>query len=64
MRTPYARVSTKKQVDRNDKNGNDIPMQKTACRDFASAQHDWEIIKEFSEKGLILGNPDYQEKDR
>ena len=46
------RVSTKKQVDRNDKNENDIPMQKTACRDFASAQHDWEIIKEFSEKGI------------
>ena len=30
------RVSTKKQVDKNDKNENDIPMQKTACRDFVS----------------------------
>lgn len=46
------RVSTKKQVDKNDKNENDIPMQKTACRDFASSQQDWTILKEFSEKGI------------
>ena len=46
------RVSTKKQVDKNDKNENDIPMQKTACRDFASGQQDWTILKEFSEKGI------------
>ncbi len=32
------RVLTKKQVDRNSKNENDIPMQKTACRDFASSK--------------------------
>ena len=46
------RVSTKKQVDRNEKNGNDIPMQRTACHDFVSYQKDWQILKEFSEKGI------------
>lgn len=46
------RVLTKKQVDRNSKNENDIPMQKTACRDFASSKQDWTILKEFSEKGV------------
>ena len=43
------RVSTKKQVDKNE---NDIPMQKTACHDFASGMQDWVIQKEFSEKGI------------
>lgn len=43
------RVSTKKQVDKNE---NDIPMQKTACQDFASGMHDWMILKEFSELGI------------
>lgn len=43
------RVSTKKQVDKNE---NDIPMQKTACRDFASSRPEWMILKEFSEKGV------------
>lgn len=43
------RVSTKKQVDKNE---NDIPMQKTACRDFASNMPEWIILKEFSEKGI------------
>ena len=46
------RVSSKKQVDKNDKNENDIPMQKKACREFASNQQDWIILKEFSEKGF------------
>lgn len=40
------RVSTKGQVEKDD-----IPMQKEACRDFAERQG-WEIIKEFSEKGV------------
>ncbi len=40
------RVSTKKQVE-----DNDIPMQKQRCREFAE-QMGWEIIKEFSEKGV------------
>ena len=43
------RVSTKKQVDKNE---NDIPMQKTACRDFAASRPEWMILKEFSEKGI------------
>ena len=46
------RVSTKKQVDRNDKNQADIPMQKNACHEFAGRQHEWEIVKEFSEMGI------------
>ena len=40
------RVSTKGQVEKDD-----IPMQKEACRNFAEGQ-DWEIVKEFSEKGV------------
>ena len=43
------RVSTKKQVDKNE---NDIPMQRTACRDFAGQMPEWKILKEFSEKGI------------
>ena len=46
------RVSTKKQVDRNDKNQADIPMQKNACHEFAGRQYEWEIVKEFSEMGI------------
>jgi len=40
------RVSTKGQVEKND-----IPMQRQACQEFA-ATHGWEIVKEFSEKGV------------
>ncbi len=40
------RVSTVGQVEKDD-----IPMQRQACREFADNQH-WEIIKEFSEKGI------------
>lgn len=40
------RVSTKGQVEKDD-----IPMQKEYCREFASTQG-WEIIEEFSEKGV------------
>lgn len=43
------RVSTKKQVDKNE---NDIPMQRNACHDFAERQDGWNILKEFSEKGI------------
>lgn len=41
------RVSTKGQVDKDD-----IPMQKTACHEFAERQRDWVIVKEFYEKGV------------
>ena len=40
------RVSTLGQVEKDD-----IPMQKEACREFAERQG-WEIVKEFSEKGV------------
>ena len=42
------RVSTKKQVDRDR---DDIPMQKQACREFAEKQG-WSVGKEFEEKGV------------
>ena len=42
------RVSTKKQVD---KDRDDIPMQKQACREFAIRQG-WMVGKEFEEKGV------------
>lgn len=38
------RVSTKGQVDKDD-----IPMQKTSCREFAE-RNGWTILKEFQEK--------------
>ncbi len=41
------RVSTLGQVDHDD-----IPMQKTACREYAAQHPDWEIIDEISEKGV------------
>lgn len=40
------RVSTKKQVEKDD-----IPMQKQTCHEFAQ-KNGWEIVKEFSEKGV------------
>ncbi|MCM1193128.1 MAG: recombinase family protein [Lachnospiraceae bacterium] len=57
------RVSTKKQVDRNDKDGNDIPMQRNACHDFAEYQRDWEIVREFSEKGVSGYKVSAQDRD-
>ena len=39
------RVSTKGQVDKDD-----IPMQKTSCREFAE-HNGWTILKEFQENG-------------
>ena len=41
------RVSTVGQVDHDD-----IPMQKQACREYAAAHQDWEIVDEISEKGV------------
>ena len=43
------RVSTAKQVDVTK---DDIPMQRIACHEFADRQHDWEILREFEEKGI------------
>ena len=41
------RVSTLGQVEKDD-----IPMQKQYCREFVGQHPGWEIIKEFSEKGV------------
>ena len=41
------RVSTLGQVDHDD-----IPMQKTACREYAAQHPDWKIVDEISEKGV------------
>lgn len=41
------RVSTVGQVEKDD-----IPMQKQYCREFCKQHPGWEIIKEFSEKGV------------
>jgi site-specific DNA recombinase len=46
------RVSTKKQVNISDNHENDIPMQRGACQDFVKYRKDWEIVKEFEEKGV------------
>ena len=43
------RVSTKRQVDKADEN--DIPMQRTACHEFADRNR-WRITNEFYEKGI------------
>ena len=41
------RVSTLGQVEKDD-----IPMQKQYCREYSQRQPGWEIVKEFSEKGI------------
>ena len=43
------RVSTAKQVDVTK---DDIPMQRIACHEFSDRQPDWEILREFEEKGV------------
>lgn len=43
------RVSTTRQVDVVK---DDIPMQRIACREFADRFPDWEIVREFEEKGI------------
>lgn len=45
------RVSTEKQVDYNDKNQADIPMQRKECHRFAEA-HGWTIVHEEQEDGV------------
>lgn len=52
------RVSTKGQVEKDD-----IPMQKEACRAFAE-QQGWEIVKEFSEKGVSGFKKSAKERDQ
>lgn len=45
------RVSTTKQVDRNEQNQADIPMQRKSCHEFAERMG-WEIIREEQETGV------------
>ena len=45
------RVSTDKQVDHNDKNQADIPMQRKACRAFCDKMG-WTIVHEEQEEGV------------
>ena len=45
------RVSTDKQVDHNDKNQADIPMQRKACHAFCEKM-DWVIVHEEQEEGV------------
>lgn len=45
------RVSTDKQVDHDDKNQADIPMQRKECRRFAE-QQGWTIVHEEKEEGV------------
>lgn len=44
------RVSTKQQVDIIK---DDIPMQRIAAREFIVRMHDWVLIREFEEKGIL-----------
>lgn len=41
------RVSIKKQVEKDD-----IPMQRIACHSFVDSKEDWNVVKEFYEKGV------------
>ena len=45
------RVSTDKQVDHNDKNQADIPMQRKACYAFCEKMG-WVIVHEVQERGV------------
>lgn len=45
------RVSTTKQVDHNDQNQADIPVQRKACREFAEKMG-WNIVGEEQENGV------------
>lgn len=51
------RVSDRGQVEKND-----IPMQKISCRTFAQ-ERGWEIVREFSEKGVSGYKLTMQERD-
>lgn len=53
------RVSTKKQTDNED----DIPMQRTACRNFVNTRPGWEITNELYEKGVSGWKKRVDERD-
>lgn len=54
------RVSTMKQVDLVK---NDIPMQKISCHEFADRQGDWQIVKEYEEKGISGSKVSAEKRD-
>ena len=59
------RVSTSKQVDHDDQNQADIPMQRKACHDFADKMG-WIIVGEEKETGVVRqkGSPRLERERR
>ncbi len=52
------RVSTEKQLDKND-----IPMQRIVCNEFIEKMPDWEFDKEYIEKGVSGYNKKLEDRD-
>lgn len=57
------RVSTTKQVDHDEKDRADIPMQRKACRDFAEKMG-WSIIREEQETGVSGYKVSAEDRDK
>ena len=57
------RVSTSKQVDMDEHNLADIPMQRKACREFAKKKG-WDIIREEQENGVSGFKKSAAERDK
>jgi len=57
------RVSTAKQVDHDEFNQSDIPMQRIACNEFA-AKMGWTIINEQQENGVSGYKVSANDRDR
>lgn len=52
------RVSTEKQLDKND-----IPMQRIVCNEFIEKMPDWEFDKEYIEKGVSGYNKKLEDRN-
>ena len=58
------RVSTLKQLDKNDKDSkNEIPMQRIVCTEFIATKPDWKLDKEYIEKGVSGYNKKLEDRD-
>jgi Site-specific recombinases, DNA invertase Pin homologs len=57
------RVSTLKQLDENDKQKNDIPMQRIVCSEFIDKMPEWKLDKEYIEQGVSGYNKKLEERD-
>lgn len=57
------RVSTSKQVDHDEKDRADIPMQRKACREFA-AKMGWTIVREEQETGVSGYKVSAEDRDK